>query len=59
MTQLLLRAEKGAQKYSWTQLTACLARSLDVQDTIASISRILEELLPPTDQAETGISPTP
>jgi len=58
-TQLLLRAEKGAQKYSWPQLTTCLARSLDVQDTTASISRILEELLPPTDQAETGISPPP
>jgi len=59
MTQLLLRTEKGAQKYSWPQLTACLARSLDVQDTFASISRILEELLPPTDQAETGISSPP
>jgi len=55
MTQLLLRAEKGAQKYSWPQLTACLARSLDVQDTIASISRILEELL----QTEMGIPPPP
>jgi len=57
MTQLLLRAEKKAQKYSWPQLTACLARSLDVQDTTACIYQILEELLPPTDQAETGISP--
>jgi len=59
MTQLLLRTEKGAQKYLWPQLTACLARSLDVQHTTASISWILEELLPPTDQAGTGIPPTP
>jgi hypothetical protein len=55
----LLRAEKGAQNYSWPQLIACLARSLDVQDTTTSISRILEELLPPTDQAAMGISPPP
>ena len=57
--QLLLRTEKGAQNYSWSQLTACLARSLDVQDTTASISRILEEFLPPTDQSETGIPSPP
>jgi len=55
----LLRTEKGAQNYSWFQLTACLARSLDVQDTTASISQIFEELLPPTDQSETGTSSPP
>jgi len=59
MTQTLLRTEKGVQNYSWSQLTACLARSLDVQDTTASISQILEELLPPTDQSETGTSSPP
>jgi len=59
MIQLMLRTEKGAQNYSWSQLTACLARSLDVQDTTASISWILEEFLPPTDQSETGTSSPP
>ena len=58
MIQLLLRTEKGAQNYSWSQLTACLARSLDVQDTTASVSQIFEELLPPTDQSEMG-TPSP
>jgi len=55
MTQLLLRIEKGTLKYSWLQLTACLARSLDVRDTIASISRILNELLSPMTQAVADI----
>jgi len=58
MTQLLQRTEKGAQNYSWSQPTACLARSLDIQDTTASISQIVEELLPPTDQSEMG-TPSP
>jgi hypothetical protein len=59
MIQLLLRTDKGAQNYPWSQLTACLARSLNVQDTTASVSQILEELLPPTDQSETGTSSPP
>ena len=55
ITQLLLQIEKGALKYSWPQLTACLARSLDVHDTIACISQISEELLSSTTQAEVDI----
>jgi len=55
MTQLLLRIEKGTLKCSWSQLTACLARSLDVRDTIASISRILEELSPSMTQVVADI----
>jgi len=51
MTQMLLRIEKGALKCSWSQLTVCLTRSLDVHDTTASISRILEELPKPMNHA--------
>jgi len=58
MAQLLLRTEKGAQKFQNTH-GPCLARSLDVQDTTASISQISEELLPPTDQVETNHFPCP
>ena len=57
MTQLVLRIEKGALKYSWPHLTACLARSLDARDTIASISRILEELSLPMTQVVADIPP--
>jgi len=59
MIQLLVRTDKGAQNYSWSQLRACLARSLNVQDTTASVFQILEELLPPTDQSEMGTSSPP
>jgi len=50
MIRMLLRIEKEEKTCSWAQLSSCLSRSMDIQDSAASIIQILDETAHPATQ---------